>query len=530
MSGLLVEGGIYFLLLFTPLAFGGIETWAIGVIQIAATIVFVAWAAGEGSPWSKSRGARTGSNNSRPRRPLRVIWVCVGLFILLALLQVTQLPPEAIRTLAPATWSLYAQSIPGYAEGNPFRSEELPGWLLKTQKIELSSIDATSIAIQPPELPIAEAPWSVSAPPWRTLSVYPHLTWERLTLLLSFSGVFAAVVGHFRTRQRLQRLMAVCVGLVALVSIVGIIQKLTWNGKLYWVREGTYPNPFGPFVHRNNFAGFAVTVLPLAICLSFAALAKVRRGQRDATPPFLLFGFASVVTCAGIFYSLSRAGMLTAAFAVSIVGALLYYYGERTLELALLGAFFVLAGVFVVWIGSSEEIVQRVQTMTEGETTPSMAMRYTTWENSLSLVGKNWLLGTGLGTFRFAFMRYAPPGRNWWLTADNEFLEVFTDTGFTGGLIALTGLGTFFAAVLRPRRFRGRSGRYAFVGLVVGIVALLVHSTVHSNLQMPAIALFVVVLGGTLLNLVRLYEREEAPGVVTLPEPAAQPGAARSLP
>jgi hypothetical protein len=58
---------------------------------------------------------------------------------------------------------------------------------------------------------------------------------------------------------------------------------------------------------------------------------------------------------------------------------------------------------------------------------------------------------------------------------------------------------------MRPWRFRGRSGRFAFVGLVVGIAALLVHSTVHANLQIPAIALFALVCAGGLLNHVRLY-------------------------
>ncbi len=515
MSGLVVEGGIYFLLLFTPLAFGGVESWAIGIFQIAAAVVFVAWALGEGSPWGASRARLAPSNHASLKRPLRVLWACIVLFVLLVLLQVTPLPPSAIRALAPATHSLYASSIPGYAEGEPFRSEDLPGWLLDSHGDAIPAVDGSS----PPgaELPLGESGWTAASSPWRTLSVYPFMTWERLTVLLGLIAVFVVVTSHFRARHRIRRLLACCVTSVAIVSIRGTIQRLTWNGKLYWIREGNYSNGniFGPFAHRNNYAGFAVTVLPLAMCMAFAALARVRRGEREATPPLLLSSFASVVICAGIFYSLSRAGMLSAALAAAIVGALLLYYGKHMLELGLLAGLLLLAGSFVAWIGSSEEVVERVQTMTEGETTPSMAMRYTAWENSLGLVKENWLVGTGLGTFRFAFMRYAPPGRNWWKTADNEFLEVFTDTGFAGGIIALIGLAAFFTAVVRPWRFRGRSGRYVFAGLVAGIIALLVHSNVHSNLQVPGIALFVVVLGGALLNQVRLYEKERSRGAAT---------------
>lgn len=510
MSGLLVEGGIYFLLLFTPLAFGGVEMWAIGVFQIAATLVFVAWAAGEGSPWAKSHATGAWSSSGRMRRPYRMLWACIVLFVLIVLLQLTPLPPSAIRTLSPATWSLYTRSIPGYAEGEPFHSEDLPGWLLKSHQERIPAIRDGSLPVEPPDLPIAEASFAMTAPPWRTLSVYPFLTWERLTILLGFIGVFAAAVGHFRTRRQLQRLMAVLVGSVVLISIFGIIQKLTWNGKLYWVREGNYHSIFGPFVNRNNYAGLAVTVLPLATCLAFAALAKVRRGDREATPPLMMYGFAAVVISGGVLYSLSRGGMLVAAFSMALIGAFLLYYGRHKIELGLLAGIFLLAGVFVVWIGSSEDVVERMQTMTEGPRTPSMDMRYTAWESSLALVAENWFLGTGFGTFRFAFMRYAPPGRAWWTTAHNEFIEVFTDTGLAGGLVALAGLGAFLVAVARPRRFLGRSGRFTFVGLISGIVAILVHSIVHSNLQMPGNGIYVVVLGGALLGYVRLYGREEA--------------------
>ena len=48
------------------------------------------------------------------------------------------------------------------------------------------------------------------------------------------------------------------------------------------------------------------------------------------------------------------------------------------------------------------------------------------------------------------------------------------------------------------------------MGLVAGILALLVHSNVTSNLQIPAIGLLVVVLGGALICHVRLQMQRVA--------------------
>ena len=44
MSGVIIEAGICFLLIFTPFAFAGVEGWAIGVLQIVAGIVTATWA------------------------------------------------------------------------------------------------------------------------------------------------------------------------------------------------------------------------------------------------------------------------------------------------------------------------------------------------------------------------------------------------------------------------------------------------------------------------------------------------------
>jgi len=41
---------------------------------------------------------------------------------------------------------------------------------------------------------------------------------------------------------------------------------LTFNGKLYWFRVMRYGGePFGPYVNRNHFAGFAEILIPVAL-------------------------------------------------------------------------------------------------------------------------------------------------------------------------------------------------------------------------------------------------------------------------
>lgn len=488
---------MYLLLLFTPLAFGGVEDWALGVLQILTGIVVAAWAWGERET---APGAGSGERADAAGPSRWPLFVPIALFTLLVLFQLVPLPRGAIRTLAPSTDALYTRTVPGYAEGKPFDPDEIGAWL------EANEADAIPPGFREPEgaapLPAPSDAFAPRASERRTLSIYPLLTREKLTVFLCFAALFAVVLYHFRSRRRLTRLLDMAVFAGFAVSFLGIVQKISWNGKLYWIREGEYLNVFGPFVNRNNYAAFAGLVLPLAVCTALGALRQVRSGERAALPRLVFNGFAAVIIGGGICYSLSRGGMLAAGLAAAIVAAFLVYYGRNRLEMGLLAGFLVVVIGFLIWIGP-EAVVERVGTISEGSSTPSLALRFQTWKRVAGMISENAILGTGLGTFRFSFLRYAPPGRSWWTQAHNEYLELICDTGLAGGVLLLAGVLLYLSKVPAPGVFRDTRGRdrYVYAGLVAGIVSLLVHSAVSSNIQIPANGLLLVVLAAALLNL-----------------------------
>lgn len=79
------------------------------------------------------------------------------------------------------------------------------------------------------------------------------------------------------------------------LAIFAIIQKATWNGKLYWFRELSLGGePFGPFVNRNHYAGFINMLIPLSL-----GLAVMRRSRGKQT----LFGFFGIIMAVSLFIS-----------------------------------------------------------------------------------------------------------------------------------------------------------------------------------------------------------------------------------
>jgi len=265
------------------------------------------------------------------------------------------------------------------------------------------------------------------------------------------------------------------------VSIFGILQHLTFNGKLYWFRVLHYGGfPFGPYVNRNHFAGFAEMVIPVALVP--LVLGKVRRERL-----FLVALFA-LIPIVALLLSASRGGIVSFAVQVLILLLLLLVRKIRS-KYVIVGGLVVLSAVMAVsWIGV-QQVLQRFSGMQalEVSTGKRTAMRQDTWRLFLD----HPILGTGLGTFQMVF----PPYDSFYdgkivNHAHNDYLEALAETGLVGGLCCIWFLGEVLVNSLKGLAELGSS--FASALNLSGLIAcsgILVHSLVDFNLHIPANAL-----------------------------------------
>jgi O-antigen ligase len=88
-------------------------------------------------------------------------------------------------------------------------------------------------------------------------------------------------------------------GLGALIAVISVLAYFTSPGKILWTFDAQYPDIWGPFPSRNNFAQFLELAMPAALWLAFS-------GAVGSTV-YLVFG--SIMLAAGL-ASASRAGAL----------------------------------------------------------------------------------------------------------------------------------------------------------------------------------------------------------------------------
>jgi len=314
------------------------------------------------------------------------------------------------------------------------------------------------------------------------LTASRYYTRNLLQLLIMYLVVVLLMSQAFTRRSHWRGFMWFLMTLGFFVSVFGILQSLTFDGKLYWFREMRFGGAaFGPYVNRNHFAGFAEMVIPVSLVP--LALGKVRRERL-----FLVSLFA-LVPIVALLLSASRGGIISFGMQMVVLFLLLLVRRVRSKHM-IVGGVVVLAAVMAVsWIGVNQVLARFTGTQAlEASAGKRASMRQDTWR--LFLDHPTW--GTGLGTFEMVFPPYDSLYDGKIVNhAHNDYLEVLAETGVAGGLCCLWFLVVVLLNALKGTADLGES--FGSVLNLTGLVAcsgILIHSLVDFNLRIPANALF----------------------------------------
>ena len=308
----------------------------------------------------------------------------------------------------------------------------------------------------------------------------------QLQLLIAYALILFLAAQAFWTLEDIRGFTWFVMIFGFFVAIFGILQHLTFNGKLYWFREMHFGGiPFGPYVNRNHFAGFAELVIPFSLVP--LVLGKVRRER------WFLVAVLAVIPIGALFYSASRGGIVSFAVEIgAIVVWLIVRRGARR-HLVSAGAVVLLAFLLVSWLGVRQAL-ERFSTMQSLEVTQGKrtSMALDTWHIFLDHA----VIGTGLGTLQTVFPRYETLYDGKIVNhAHNDYLEALAETGILGGACCVWFLGTLLLEGLRClSQSRGALASTLQLSGLVGCLGFLTHSLVDFNLHIPANALLFFLL------------------------------------
>jgi O-antigen ligase len=334
-----------------------------------------------------------------------------------------------------------------------------------------------------------------AAQAWRALSFDAQATRESVVKLLALLIYFVTALHLLREAPRRRVLLITLTLLGAGTALFAIVQKLTWNGKFYWVRPASpYIAPFGPYANYNHFAGMMELLLPLAF--AWLLFARVKFEQRA------LWLFAVILMAAALLYSLSRGGML--ALSVELFALLWLAWRGRRDEThkgnqpLLIGLTVILIGVFALWIGY-DALLWRFQSLRQGAQEYSVVTRLEYWRGAAQMFRDHPVFGVGLGAFPALYPHYGQSSAKLERLekAHNDYLQLLTDAGLLGGLLLIWFGFELWRQARRQRRRLAEwpsQERALLLGGYVALLGLAVHSFLDFNLQITANAYLCVLV------------------------------------
>lgn len=423
------------LLIWAPIPLGSNRPWAWPVLALWVLALALCWLAGH------IRGKHSHPAILDDARPM--LW-CGLAWLVYVWLQLVPLPIGILKTLSP----------------------EAARWHLA-----------------------AAAPGTLGAAP---LTLDRYATLEAACKSTAYIVFFALSLILLRNRDRIRFAAYALIASGVLQALYGALISLQ---SLSQLASGTFGN-------RNHYAAYLVMSLSVGIGVLIATLSGAqnqswgrffRNLMQWMITPKMALRLGLVVMVIALVLTRSRMGNSSFFISLLITGLIGLLLAKRaTKSMVILLVSLIAVDVFIVgtYFGT-QRIVERIaQTTAETEDRGAVA------GYALHMWKDYPVFGSGLGSFPVVFPRYSAEGTAMSYThAHNDYLEFGAEAGVLGlSLLGLMVLMSFVVALRAQYQRRDPLMRGLSFAAMMGILALMIHSAVDFNLQIPANALTFMLL------------------------------------
>ena len=336
-------------------------------------------------------------------------------------------------------------------------------------------------------------------------SLSPYDSWIALYQGITYTAFFALSLLLINTRERVTQIIWTIIAAATLQAAYGsfmVLSELEWG--FFQPKSAFLGNATGTFINRNHMAGYLEIAIALGVGFIIANPTHYSGNLRQRTLQFIstmtsekviLRLLLAIIVIALV---MTRSRMGNTAFFASMIAtgamALFFMRYKTRSTVILLSSMLIVDMAIVGTFFGADDLVERLK-----ETSQDTESRDEVARDTFNIWKEYPVFGTGSGTFTHVYPSLKSEDvvtSRIYNNAHNDILQFLSEFGLPAFLVLCWIVGYALTNVVNAMRKRhSHFSKGIGFGSMMAIVALMIHSTVDFNLQIPANALmFMLVL------------------------------------
>jgi O-antigen ligase len=343
---------------------------------------------------------------------------------------------------------------------------------------------------------------------WLLTSSPPHEGYFAFIQGIALLAFFTLTLLHVHSRSRAERVIWLVIIAAAFQALYGSIMVMTGLEWSFFSEKWAYlGKATGTFVNRNHLAGYLEMSLALGIGFLLASSTrysgnwqqKLRQFIEVLLSPKVIMRLLLAVMVIGLVMTRSRMGNTAFFASLMITGglALLLMKNKSASTTILLSSLLIIDIAIVGTFFGVDKVAERLQkSSTEHESRDEVS------RDTFNMWLENPILGTGASSYKYTYPAYKGDdvtSERLYDYAHNDYLQFLAEFGTLAFFcLAIAVAWVLFWAIQSMRLRRRPINQGLGFASAMGIIAILIHSTVDFNLQIPANAfmfIFVLAIG-----------------------------------